>query len=306
MRILIFIALLCAAVQGRGQIYIDSYRFGAAAGGALLLDDYPNASAAYSVRKLRDTYTGNALRVRRVNGDTSSIGFASNFLDTAALKTFCGTASTDTCWVRDWFDQSGNAQNFTQTTNTNQPSILIAGQIVYKGNVVGIDFDGTNDFFAGTTTSNYITASTFSSFALLNVDTIVRSGASASTNDAVWMDNNAWVGLELRRNPNRMDAWNYDANYDINTININLNTKYIMYHAHYGGNIYAAINADAEISRASGNTGAITQTMRLGFGVNSVSNYFNGKMHEIVFYKTDQSANRSGINSNMNTFFSIY
>jgi hypothetical protein len=31
----------------------------------LLLDDYPNAAVAYSLRKLRTDYTGNSIRVRR-------------------------------------------------------------------------------------------------------------------------------------------------------------------------------------------------------------------------------------------------
>ena len=41
-----------------------------------LLDLYPSAAAAYSVRKLRAAYTGNAIRVRRSSDNTEqNIGF---------------------------------------------------------------------------------------------------------------------------------------------------------------------------------------------------------------------------------------
>jgi hypothetical protein len=51
-----------------------------------LLDDYPNAAAAYSLRLLRTAYTGDAIRVRRASDNTEQdIGFV-NELDTAALN----------------------------------------------------------------------------------------------------------------------------------------------------------------------------------------------------------------------------
>jgi len=57
-------------------------------GGNPLLDDYPNAAAAYSVRLLRTAYSGSALRVRRNAApfDEQDIGFDSNGdLDTAPM-----------------------------------------------------------------------------------------------------------------------------------------------------------------------------------------------------------------------------
>lgn len=58
----------------------------------LLLDTYPNATVAYSLRKLRNTYSGSAIQVRRVfDGTTQDIGFNYiNNLDTATLNSFVG------------------------------------------------------------------------------------------------------------------------------------------------------------------------------------------------------------------------
>ena len=51
-----------------------------------MLDQYGDAAAAYSLRKLRNGYTGNAIRVRRSSDNTErDMGFYDNELDTVAL-----------------------------------------------------------------------------------------------------------------------------------------------------------------------------------------------------------------------------
>ncbi len=46
------------------------YRLRASTDSLFLLDQYPSAAVAYSVRKLRAAYTGNAIRVRRSSDNT--------------------------------------------------------------------------------------------------------------------------------------------------------------------------------------------------------------------------------------------
>jgi hypothetical protein len=97
-------------------------------GPLLLLDEYPNAAAAYSVRKLRTAYTGFAIRVRRSSDNTEQdIGFSSGNLDTTSLTSFC--SGTDG-FVTTWYDQSGNANNASNSTAINQPQIVSAGVIL--------------------------------------------------------------------------------------------------------------------------------------------------------------------------------
>jgi len=51
-----------------------------------MLDQYGDAAAAYSLRKLRNGYTGDAIRVRRSSDNTErDMGFYDNELDTVAL-----------------------------------------------------------------------------------------------------------------------------------------------------------------------------------------------------------------------------
>jgi hypothetical protein len=61
-------------------------------GSSLLLDLYPNAAVAYSLRKLRDAYSGSPIKVRRSFDNTDQdIGFDSNGeLDISSLNSFFG------------------------------------------------------------------------------------------------------------------------------------------------------------------------------------------------------------------------
>jgi hypothetical protein len=90
-----------------------------------LLDLYPNAAVAYSLRRLRSGYTGSAIRVRRSSDNAEQdIGFVSNVLDTASLLTFVGAGDG---FVTTWYDQSGLGLNATQTTAGVQPEIVLGG-----------------------------------------------------------------------------------------------------------------------------------------------------------------------------------
>ena len=74
-----------------------------------LLDAYPNAKAAYSLRKLSSTYTGSCIRVRRSSDNTEQdIGFVSNELDTTALLSFVGSNSG---FITSWYNQKGTGDN---------------------------------------------------------------------------------------------------------------------------------------------------------------------------------------------------
>ena len=75
---------------------------------SLLLDTYPNAAVAYSLRKLRTAYTGSAIRVRRsVDNAEQDIAFVGNDLDTTTMLDFVGynlltysEDATQTAWVK--------------------------------------------------------------------------------------------------------------------------------------------------------------------------------------------------------------
>ncbi len=92
------------------------------------LDETVNATVAFSVRKLSSNYTGNCMQVRRSSDNaTLNIGFTSGGeLDISSLLAFVGPGDA---FVVIWYDQSGNNKNFTQSSTSNQPRIVNAGNI---------------------------------------------------------------------------------------------------------------------------------------------------------------------------------
>lgn len=99
--------------------------------GAALLDEYPGAYAAFSLRSLSDTYRGPAIRVRRSSDNAEQdIGFdGTGFLDTAALTEFVGTGSGDDGYVVAWYDQTGG-EPMVNSNAASQPYVVIGGQPV--------------------------------------------------------------------------------------------------------------------------------------------------------------------------------
>ena len=99
-----------------------------------LLDTYTGAAAAYSLRKLRTAYTGNAVTVRRASDNfTQGIGFnIFGELDTVSLAAFCGASDG---FVDTWHDQSGNGNDATQSALNNQPKIYdsVTGVVTENG-----------------------------------------------------------------------------------------------------------------------------------------------------------------------------
>ena len=136
---------------------------------SLLLDLYPNAATAYSLRKLRTAYTGSAVRVRAstsgaegdVSFDVNSTISASSTVTITAVGTsglsigqqvtfstfWNAGGSNQNVFVTTWYDQSGNARDATQTTQANQPQIVSSGVVLTDGTASrpSVKFDGTND-----------------------------------------------------------------------------------------------------------------------------------------------------------------
>lgn len=103
----------------------------------LILDSL-SAYRAYSLRKLRTAYAGSCIRVRRSSDNSElDIGFVSDYLDTAALLSFCGVGSG---YITVVYDQSANAANRIQTLTVRQPRIVNAGALDLEGAKAKINF----------------------------------------------------------------------------------------------------------------------------------------------------------------------
>jgi PKD repeat protein len=275
---------------------------------ALLLDAFPNAEAAYSLRKLRAAYTGDAIRVRRSSDNTEQdIGFnGSNGLDTTALTTFVGA---DDGFVVTWYDQSGNGRDVTQTSSANQPQIVSSGSVIAENGKPSVLFDGTNDFLNRTQSASNLFATNFSVFAVHNVtggSTRKFIIESTSANSDVFnpsMEYNGNLPTNLRLFSGQVAG--FTSTIGTNTYG---NSQIIATGLKNGTTIQEIfVNNNSEGSTSPSQTPTTNITgFNIGTFRSANDRFFGGNMQEIILYNSYESTNRSGINTNINTYYNVF
>ena len=282
------------AGQAGKNILTNTYGWTITDGGVQpLLDTYPNAAAAYSLRLLRSAYTGDAIRVRRASDNTEQdIGFVDKELDTSALTTFCSGTNG---FVMTWYDQSGNGRNATEATAANQPKIVSSGTVLVdsfgKPRIQGYQNNLTNlkaSFSSGQPISvfgvvNYTSLSTPTGFPYA-----VDLRSSSSNLVAVGL-----VGSSARI---------YAGSSLLNTTTILSNTTYLSYGLIDGTNSSIGINTNI----TNGSAGASTADGICLFNSRDLVAALNGYLSEVIIYPSNQSSNQSGISTDINSFYSIY
>ena len=285
-----------------------------------ILDEYPGAAAAYSLRLLNTDYTGDAVVVRRASDNaTQSIGFVDGELDTDTLNTFC--TGTDG-FVTTWYDQSGNSYDATQTTASEQPKIYdnVNGVITENGKPA-VSFDGVNDRLKGTDNGSLdnvrtgeftyaavarnIETTTLNYNAVLSLATAINNGGGSlamqfhSTLKSIGFHNTWVTSTQL-------------ALIDITSI---LNDQLLIFQTRDNSGIIG--NGSLVTNNVNNLTTSQTQSFTSNPGTNyiigsqspvdiSSVNDWKGTIQELIIYPTDESGNKTGIETNINDFYSIY
>ena len=267
----------------------------------LLLDSYPNAAAAYSLRRLRNAYSGSAIRVRRTDNQELDIGFTPlGALDTTALLAFTGTGALDNGFVTTWYDQSSNARNAIQATAASQPQIVSSGTVILNSNKPSLQFDGSNDRI-GFTEITGVTGLTLIS--IHNYTTISTSGTIYEGSDTLVAYTGGFVrDMSIGGRQNKAQIYFEDGTSRVlQGSTITTNIPYVQFG--YVSSVGTGISTNGNLTTG---TVAVNNCLVRAIAQDSASPYFNGKITELIIYTSDQSANRSGIETNINDFYTIY
>jgi hypothetical protein len=259
-----------------------------------LLDFYPNAAAAYSLRQLSSEYKGYAIRVRNSSDEELDIGFDFNGnLNTAALLSFCGVGNG---FVTIWYDQSGTSNNATQATAASQPQIVSSGSVILDNGKPSFQFDGVDDGLQLNSYSSFDIGN-LSSFVVGRYDTLDNTmifGLSGATGNKRWYAPFA-TATTFR--------FGYAANSNATSTTGDVNQHlFTMIAGSTLGNMESLIDANS-IGTATLGSG---NDPKGGIGNFDNGFYANCKVQEIIVYNSDQSSNRTGIETNINDFYSIY
>jgi hypothetical protein len=262
-----------------------------------LLDLYPSAAAAYSLRKLRSAYTGDAIEVRRTNNDVTDIGFTSTGeLDTAALLAFTGTGALDNGFVTKWYDQSGNANNATQTTALNQPQIVSSGTILTKNSKPYLYASGS--MFFNPINTNYVSIFTTFSADSSGLKSILGDSSGLLT----YFTYNNYIGQEGKMITGYKNGGSVLVP---STFAYQQNVLKLLQIEDVGTGFYPNNYINNVLNTTGGITTDSKNASTVIFG-SLVNRNFNGYCSEIIFYNISQLSNRTAISDNINNYYGIY
>ena len=258
-----------------------------------LLDVFPGAAAAYSLRGL-SVNTTNVVRVRR-SSDNAEADFTATEITDGTLLSWVGNTASDNGYVTTWYDQAGS-NDATQATASQQPKIVDAGVLVEENGKPAVSFDGVDDYlfkvFSLDVTLGY------TNFYVCNITNSVTRYILASVKNT---SNRYAIGIN--------DAGNYQSTKRTAAITSDAAT-YTSGQVLLSDNEAPEIYLDGVLGSASvGTLNNAFSSEILIIGKNSVAagaQHVSGVIQEIILYNSDQSSNRTGIETNINNHYNIY
>ncbi len=152
----IWIFLLLGAIAGPLPAHNPPLFFGATNGFV-----FAGLTGLYSTRLVNPSYTGNAMTIRRVSdGMTLPIAYINGDLDNSSVLAFCVATN---CTAQIWNDQSGLTHDIQSGGG---PTIVIGGSIVHTINGHTCLTNLGNAAIDVGPAENYITATTFTTYAV--------------------------------------------------------------------------------------------------------------------------------------------
>ena len=265
-------------IKSNQNNYYDIYDTG-------LLAEYSGAAAAYSVRLLDSAYTGSALRIREDGTNTETdIGFDSNGdLDTASIASHCGANNG---LVVTWYDQSGNGNDATQSTTTNQPKIYDSSTGIELENgkpIINLITGNSSTLLLNT----QLTSPTQHIFGVAELD-------SGGNRVMIGVTNGGGIYIALNGNTGGASV---GSELYVNGLSSTISTRDQVSDQFQTQTLFSSIQ---NLSSAG-----YDQT-RIGMLNGGGDSYKMFNMQEIIFYNTSQSVDRDGIHNNINSYFNIY
>ena len=201
------------------------------------------------------------------------------------IKNLTITRITSDALVTTWYDQSGNGNNATQTTATVQPKIVSLGSTITDNGKPTIEFNN----------QGFVTS--LAGSPVFDFYAVTKTNAA---DDYIFPDNNSFGG----------NYYGYIARSDTSTT---IYSEYGSPSLYVNGSLEnPIIRSDVKQLISTGSElmqvhqGADTSSWSYIELFNRTGFEFNGTSKEVIIYNTDQSSNRTGIETNINDFYSIY
>jgi hypothetical protein len=282
-----------------------------------LLDSFPNAAAAYSLRPLRQAYGGAVVRVRR-SSDNAQADFLAQEVSEGALQSWVGAGNSG--FVTTWYDQSGNGRHATNATSNSQPIIVLNGSLLLKNNKPCVSF-ARNVTLPTSLTANF--ASTNQNWVVASVCSI-ESGSPGSSFDYGRVVSVGTPGAEDYNNtssfvmclnfqelagvapPNAMTG--LASGFAVVALPA-YGGQYIFCGSKSGSTVASRVNGGGAVSVARSGT-LNANTLRLGanvnYGIGEVNSVLWGSIQEVIYYQTDRAGDVASIIAAQNNYYGAF
>jgi len=291
----------------------------------LLLDTYPNAHRAYSVRKLSNDYSGYALKLRRTDNETADVNFDDNgrVSDDSIIANPSGGVSVSdlNTWVdtgdafcSTWYDQSGEGVNALQGEAGKQPKLYSSGNLEVSGSasVASLKFDGSNDHLAFDETG--LTLRDITTFFCAEADSDWDSSPPTGNVRVPFALSISYPSLYyamlLRADVNTYEYWYgaYSGTPPSHAESV-AEQSHIVTLTGGSGTDKQILYVDQTASSAKGDselTTTLQDSANNGIGAWGTSYSWKGDIQEFIIYDSDVSANRAAIEDDLNAVYGAY
>jgi hypothetical protein len=269
---------------------------------AALLDQFPGAAAAYSLRNLVGTSNPAVVRVRR-DSDNAEQDFTATEVSNGTLAAWVGAGNNGL--VRTWYDQSENGYHASQTVLARQPKIVNLGALITESGQAAIKSDSIDSIYALITEASLnISIGNVAAFS-------VQAQYQSEHADRYFTINNQITFLQSspsalppvnRYFGNIIAVENASADFKLNTqqlFSLVANNAIASSSLYQNGNLVGNSSGSPVSSSIVNGQICLFNRLELNQGANQ-------SLQELVLYFSDQSANRTGIEANINAHYSIF
>ena len=306
----------------------------------LLDKGYGTANAAYSLRKLREQYRGNCLKIRRASDNVEAdVAFDLNgaLSGTSAITvthgsyegplTLAALCSETDGFVVTWYDQAGTGPyDGRQHEAIFQPKVVSQGSVITDNGEAAIEFDGSDDYLAlgeGLFGDVGLGAGDMSIWTVASLDwdpieqerhTLIGEGTASPAN--FFLSYGDKIGVYVLLESGVPTARYYrvstaaNAGLALRDIGGIPRTQQQVICAYTWNGTTNELSTDANVLTRSNSIPSPQisyQNASIGAASsNPGSEAWRGKISEIVQWHSDQTANRVDISRNLNNYYKAY
>jgi len=277
----------------------------AASGGGYLLQDYPGAAVAFSLRDLVGT-NPDVVRVRR-SSDNAESDFNVAEINDGSLETWVGAGDG---FVKTWYDQSGNDNHATNETQSFQPKIVSSGSLVVDNGAPSLEFNGANRLFGS---YEFLINSSITSFCAVSFASL--SGRSAVFDLGDYSTSSSYVSEAntYRTAGNRLGVYMFNTSID-STATMSLSMRVITMALDI---VVDDVVTDNVVYRVDSNNQSVSKTFGVGEvtgslpgfsigGFNGFNLFHTGKLSELIAYNSNKIGDAAAIEGNINAHYGAY